>query len=53
MRHSLRQHLPDAAQRLPCTLFVLNQREANMVVAIVPEADAGAYGYLRLRQQQL
>ena len=41
-QHRLGQHLLDPAQRLPRALFVLDQREAHVPVAVVAEADARA-----------
>ena len=35
------EHVLHAAQRLPCTLFILDQREANMAVAIIAKTNAG------------
>ena len=44
----LGKHLLDPSDRLPCALFVLDERESYMAVAVVAEAYAGAYGYLGL-----
>lgn len=41
----LGEHLPDPSQRLAGAFFVFNQRESYVPVAVVAEADAGAYGY--------
>ncbi len=49
--HALRQHMLDAAEGLPCALFVFDQRKSYVVVAVVAEADAGAYGYFGFIQQ--
>ena len=38
----LLEHLLDAAQRLPGSLFVLDQREANVFVSVLTEADSRA-----------
>ncbi len=40
-------------KRLARALFVLDQRESHVAVAVVAEADAGAYGYLGFGQQEL
>ena len=52
-QHRLGEHLLDAAQRLPRPLFVLNQREAHVAVAVFAEADARRHSDLGLGQQQL
>ena len=39
-RHALRQHPPDAADGLSCALFVFDQTEPYMAVAVVAEAYA-------------
>ena len=52
-RRTFRQHLLNSPERLPRAFFVFDQREADVRVAVVAEADAGAYGYLRLRQKAL
>ena len=47
------EHAADAPNCLPGALFVLDQGEAHVAVAVVAEADAGADGDLRLAQQLL
>ena len=47
------KHLLDSPYCLPGALFVFDQGEADVVVAVVAEADAGGDGYFRFRQQEL
>jgi hypothetical protein len=41
---SLRQHLLDAAERLASAFLVLDESEADVVVAVVAETDAVVIG---------
>jgi hypothetical protein len=50
---ALRQHGFDAADGLSCAFFVLYQAEADVGVAVVAEAYAGADGYFGFVEQQL
>jgi hypothetical protein len=50
-QNGLGEHLLNPSDRLPGALFVLDQAESYVAVAVVAEAYAGAYGYLRFRQQ--
>ena len=52
-QHTLRQHRLDAADGLSCALFVFDEAESHMAVAVVAEAYAGDDGYLGFGQQQL
>src|SRR5579875_3382 len=45
--------MPDAADGLPGAFFVFDQSEAHVVVAIISKADARAYGYLGVGEQEL
>src|SRR5579863_5689110 len=47
------QHRFNPAEGLPRALFVLDESEADVVVAVVAEADAGTDGGFGFRQQQL
>jgi hypothetical protein len=42
VNHAFRQHLLNPAQHLAGAFFVLDEGEADVVVAVVAEADAGA-----------
>jgi hypothetical protein len=53
LRLALRKHRLDAAQGLAGALFILDERETHMRVAVVAEADAGRDGGLRFVQQEL
>src|SRR5262249_52175149 len=44
---------PDAAHRLPGPVLVLDQREADVVVPVLAEPDAGRDSDLRVLQQEL
>jgi len=46
-QHRLREHRLDPAQGLAGSLFVFDQAESHMRVAVVAETDAGTDGYLR------
>jgi len=37
------EHLLDAAKGLPCALFVFDEGEAHVAVAVIAEAYAGTY----------
>ncbi len=47
------EHLPNAAEGLSCSLFVFDEGEADVAVAVVAEADAGTDGYFGFCEQQL
>jgi hypothetical protein len=40
------EHLLDASQGLSGAFFVFDEREANMLVAVLAKSDAGAHGNL-------
>ena len=48
-----REHLADAALRLPRPLFIFNQRKSHMPVAVVAEAYAGGDGGFGFGEQEL
>jgi hypothetical protein len=50
--HTLREHCLDAADGLPCALFVFDQAESYVSISVVAEANAGAYGYLRFIEEE-
>ena len=52
-RSALREHLLDAAEGLAGALFVFDEGEADVVVAVVAEADAGADGGFGFDEQEL
>src|SRR5437870_7834920 len=47
------ERLLEAANRLPRTVFVLDETEADVLVAVLAEPDARRHGDLRLVQEQL
>src|SRR5690606_18241582 len=49
----LPEHAANAAQRLTGAMFVFDQCEAHMVIAVVTKTDAGRDGHLRIVEQLL
>src|SRR2546430_16338402 len=47
------ERLLDAANRLSRTVFILDETEADVLVAVLAEPDARRHGDLRLVQEQL
>ena len=52
-RHILREHRLDSPNRLSRPLFVLDERESYVAVAVVAEAYAGGDGYFGFVEQEL
>jgi len=50
---TFREHLLDASQGLAGALFVFDEAEYYVIVAVVAEAYAGAYGYFGFVQETL
>src|SRR5450631_436776 len=53
LRPFLLEHLLDASQCLPGSLFVLDKGKTHVLVSVFPEADTWADRYLSLGQQLL